>query len=166
LIDILIDSREQRPYSFGGLAVTTRRATLPTGDYALAGHEDQAAVERKSLADLVGCLMGSNRDRFERELARAGHYSLFAVVVEATLQDVTRGRYRSAMKPEAVLQSILTFMVRYGTSFIWAGNRAGGEYVTHGLLVKYLREVDLRKGRAELCHRLCSCEEGAPIGIV
>jgi len=69
------------------------------GDYSLPGFEDRAAIERKSLNDLIGCLMGSNRQRFERELARGRHYDLFAVVVEASLADVSQGRYRSDMKP-------------------------------------------------------------------
>ena len=88
--------------------------------------------------------MNSNRDRFERELARARHYDLFAVAVEANLADVSQGRYRSEMKPQAALQSIVTFQVRYRTPFVWAGNRAGAEYMTYSLLSKYLREIGER----------------------
>jgi DNA excision repair protein ERCC-4 len=45
------------------------------------------------------------------------------------------------MKAQAALQSIITFQVRYRVPFVWAGNRAGAEYMTHGLLSKYLREI-------------------------
>ena len=69
--------------------------------------------------------MNSNRDRFERELARGRHYDLFAVVVEASLADVSQGRYRSDMKPQAALQSIITFQVRYRVPFVWAGTGRG-----------------------------------------
>jgi DNA excision repair protein ERCC-4 len=100
-------------------------------------------VERKSLNDLVGYLMG-NRDRFERELARGRHYDLFCVVVEAILEDVRRGQYQSLMRAHAALQSILAFTVRYRTSFTWADNRAGAEYVTYSLLSKFLREIGER----------------------
>jgi ERCC4-type nuclease len=143
-LKILTDSREQTPYLFRGFDVEIEVVGLPVGDYSLPGFEDRVAVERKTLDDLIGCLMGDNRDRFERELAKARHFDLFAVVVEASLADVSNGRYRSEMKAQAALQSILTFQVRYGVSFVWAGSRAGAEYICHGLLSKYLREISER----------------------
>jgi DNA excision repair protein ERCC-4 len=97
-------------------------ATLPTGDYSLPGFEDRAAVERKSLNDLVGCLKGSNRERFEKELARGRTYDLFCVVIEAPLSDVSQGKYHSDMRPQVALQSIIAFMVRYRVPFVWAGS--------------------------------------------
>jgi ERCC4-type nuclease len=145
---ILIDSREQLPFTFAGYEVAPEVVGLPCGDYSLPGFEDRAAIERKSLEDLIGCLMGANRERFERELYKGRHYDLFAVVVEAPLSAVFQGRYRSEMKAEAALQSILTFQVRYRVAFVWAGNRAGAEYITHGLLSKYLREIGERYRQA------------------
>lgn len=141
---ILIDTREQQPFSFTRYEVATEPATLPVGDYSLPGFEDRAAIERKSHEDLISCLMGSHRDRFERELYRGRHYDLFAVVVEATLADVLRGHYRSGMKAHAALQSIIAFQVRYRVPFVWAGNRNGAEYITYSLLSKYLREIGER----------------------
>lgn len=145
---ILIDTREQAPFTFQGYDVDPEPATLPVGDYSLVGFEDRAAVERKSLDDLVGCLMGSNRERFERDLARGRHYDLFAVVVEASLADVSLGCYRSAMKPHSALQSIITFMVRHRAPFMFCGNRAGAEYFTFWTLAKYLRELEERYKQA------------------
>jgi ERCC4-type nuclease len=141
---ILIDTREQTPFTFKGYDVAPETATLPVGDYSLPGFTDRVAVERKELNDLISCLMNGNRERFEKELARGRHYELFTVVVEASLLDVSQGRYRSEMKPQAALQSIITFQVRYQTSFVWAGNRAGAEYMTYSLLAKYLREIGER----------------------
>jgi DNA excision repair protein ERCC-4 len=142
---ILIDTREQKPFSFDAFpGATTETATLAAGDYSLPGFEDRAAVERKSLDDLIGCLMGSNRDRFERELARTRHYDLFAVVVEASLDDLARGHYKSQMKAHSAAQSLFAFQVRYRLSIVWAGNRHRAEYCTFSLLEKYLREIGER----------------------
>jgi len=141
---ILIDSREQLPFTFSKFGVTTAVEGLPVGDYSLPGFTDRVAVERKELDDLIGCLVSENRKRFERELTRARHFDLFAVVVEAPLSAVSQGRYRSEMKAHAALQSIITFQVRYRVPFVWAGSREGAEYVTHGLLSKYLREIGER----------------------
>jgi hypothetical protein len=91
-VKIIIDTREQAPFEVTRFPnVETERGTLATGDYSLPGFEDCVAIERKSLDDLIACLQGSNRERFERELQRARHYNLFAVVVEASLDDVRSG---------------------------------------------------------------------------
>ena len=141
---ILCDPREQKVYSFDRFGVRTERVTLPAGDYSIPGFEDRVAIERKELNDLISCLMGSNRDRFERELAKLRFYDLSAVVVEATLDDVAKGRYKSEMKAHAALQSIFAFQTRYRVPFVWAGNRAGAEYATYSLLEKYLAEISKR----------------------
>ena len=143
-INIIVDSREQMPYSFEQWGVNVQRAGLDAGDYSLLGFESQVAVERKSINDLVSCFMGKNRGRFERELARLRSYELAVVVAEATLYDLARGRYLSGIKPEAALQSMTAFHVRYGIPFLFCGDRAGGQYMTYSLLSKYLYEIDKR----------------------
>ncbi len=142
---ILIDSREQKPLSFSLFPdVQVERATLPLGDYSLPGWEGHVSVERKELNDLIGCLMNGGRDRFERELSKLRFYELSAVVVEASLDDISKGRYKSEMKPHAALQSVFAFQVRHKTNFIWAGSREGAEYVTYSLLEKFLAEITKR----------------------
>lgn len=64
---VLVDTREQQPLALweshpnwiGG----ERRATIRTGDYTVEGMESLLALERKSLADVVGCTVAS-RERF------------------------------------------------------------------------------------------------------
>jgi len=141
---IVIDTREQAPFNFGKFECEVVTGTLATGDYSLAGLKDRVAVERKSLDDLLGCLVGDGRERFERELARAAGLDCFAVVLEASMQDMAEGRYRSRMKPHAALQSVLAFQVRHGCAFLWCGNRTGAEYATYHFLRHYLREASAR----------------------
>lgn len=92
-VPVVIDTREQRGFSFDGLrcdvadgggplTVPTVRGTLKSGDYSLKGYETRVACERKSIEDLYGTL-GKGRERFERELVRLSTYSFAAVVVEA-----------------------------------------------------------------------------------
>ncbi|MBI4807050.1 MAG: ERCC4 domain-containing protein [Desulfovibrio sp.] len=87
------------------------------------------ALERKSLDDLISCLT-TDRDRFERELERARKLDYFSIIVEASMEDVAKGCYRSKLTPHSAFQSIMAFQVRYGVNFIWAGNRERGEYAT------------------------------------
>lgn len=137
---ILIDTREQAPYSFQGKCyqgVETVRDALQTGDYSLAGLADKVAVERKELADLAQCL-GRERERFERELRRAQGLDAFCVVIEASWHDLAKGQYRSRLNAHAACQSVAAFMARYRVPFLFAGNRAGAEYLTWSFLRQFL----------------------------
>lgn len=140
-MNLLIDTREQSPFLFNGYDCNIIFGTVATGDYSLVGMDSRCAVERKSLDDLLGCLTGAGRERFERELQRAKGLDAFAVVVEASMQDMAEHKYRSKMLPHAALQSVLAFTMRYRTPFIWAGSRKGAEYATYHFLRHYLRDM-------------------------
>ena len=140
---IITDSREQRPYSF---KADTMTGALPTGDYSICGLEDYIAIERKELNDLIGCL-SKGRDRFERELQRGKGLDYFSLIVEASLQDIAQGAYRSKMLPKAVFESLMAFSVRYHMPIFFCGNRQYGQRITESLLCKYSRELE-RKWRA------------------
>ena len=143
---IIIDSREQAPYSFAPPryeGVIVEAATLQTGDYSLAGLQDRIGLERKSLDDLTGTLT-KGRARFERECERGRGFDYFGLMIEASLEDVRGNKYQSQMTPQSLLQTLAAFSVRYGLHVHWCGNRAGGEYMTHAVLSKYLREAEKR----------------------
>lgn len=137
---VIIDTREQSPFEFLGQNgdIETERGTLILGDYSLAGLTDRVAVERKSLADLVMCL-GKERERFQRELMRAAALEAFAVVVEASWQDLAAGKYRSKLSPASGMASVLSFMARHRIPFLFAGSRENAEAVTAGFLRQYLK---------------------------
>ena len=140
MMKIIIDTREQRPFDFlsqnGDIEVV--KGTLSLGDYSLAGLESFVAVERKSLADLVMCL-GTERERFHRELMRAAALEAFCVVVEASWQELAAGKYRSKLSPASGMASVLAFMARHRIPFLFAGNRANAEAVTAGFLRQYVK---------------------------
>jgi len=138
---IIIDTREQLPYTFD---VPSEVATVPVGDYSIAGLEYRIGIERKELNDLIGCLC-KGRERFERELQKARALSYFAVVVEASLDDIAQHRYRSKMLPQAVFQSLMAFSVRYRLPIWFAGNRARARKITQSLLEKFSGEIEKKK---------------------
>ncbi|MDA3897496.1 MAG: hypothetical protein PF482_15275 [Desulfobacteraceae bacterium] len=141
---IIQDTREQLPYVFDRWPVSVQAAGLPVGDYSIQGFSDKVAIERKSLDDLINCLMGGNRIRFEKELSRARSFELFAVIVEASFHQISAKQYHGCMDPHAVLQSIVAFHIRYKVPFIFAGDRCGGEYLTFSLLQKFIYEIEKR----------------------
>jgi DNA excision repair protein ERCC-4 len=121
-LGIVIDSREQAPWSFGA-AVHVRVAALPAGDYSIVGHETEIAVERKSLDDLVGSVTRDNA-RFQRELNKLASYNYSAVVIEASEADVTSRRYYAKADPDSILSSVASLAIKHRVPFIFVGDRA------------------------------------------
>jgi DNA excision repair protein ERCC-4 len=115
--NIVIDTREQTPLEF--MRMIANRGTLTTGDYSFAGGEDCFAIERKSIADLVACCIGENRDRFERELHRMRGYWFKRLVICGPREDVENHAYRSSIAPKAVLNTVSAFEVRYEVPVVW-----------------------------------------------
>lgn len=136
---IIIDTREQEPYSFDSrLAVAVRRA-LPAGDYSVEGLEERVAVERKTLDDFVSTVIHS-RSRFREELRKLGVYRAACVVVEAGLLDVLQQRYRGAAHPSAVLGSALSIILDFRIPVFFCGNRqAACHFVQAYLLAAHVR---------------------------
>lgn len=90
---VVIDTREQAPFTFRGLRNDSDRKYrplvvrsvvqgLPTGDYSIEGFEHRISVERKSLPDAFSTFT-TDRERFERELVRLNFMDFGAVVIEA-----------------------------------------------------------------------------------
>ena len=79
-LNIIIDTREQTPWSFPDYMANVQIGTLSAGDYALAG-DAQFSIERKSLDDFLGTI-SSGWERFKRELDRMKQYPVRIIIVE------------------------------------------------------------------------------------
>jgi ERCC4-type nuclease len=108
---IAIDSREQAPLKFTRLQAV--RWSLFTGDYSIKGLEDQFAVERKSIDDLVNCCLSSNRQRFAHELHRLRGFQFKRLLIVGCREDISAGLYHSRINPKAVLATLAAFEIRY-----------------------------------------------------
>jgi ERCC4-type nuclease len=162
---VLVDRREQRPFSFAGLTADARQgrrpvlvtlvpATLGAGDYSLAAdgqdYGNRVAIERKSLADLYGTL-GQHRGRFEQELARLQRLDFAAVVVEADWNTIIRAPpERSRLRPKVVYRSVLTWMQRYPkVHWVMCPGRQFAEVTTFRLLERWWKD-NVRRRRVQL----------------
>ena len=131
-VTAIIDTREQTPLSLEPLRAEV--ATLTTGDYSVRGLEHLIAVERKSLADLLSCV-GSERERFDREVRRLLAYPVRALVVEATWADLEQGEWRSKVTPTAAIGSLLGWIAT-GLPVVMAGSHErAGRYVSRLLYI-------------------------------
>jgi hypothetical protein len=102
-LEILIDSHERYPYRFATQQAQTQRASLACGDYAVRiGKETIAAVERKSLDDLVGSVT-SGRLRFA--LGELAALPRAAIVVEDRYSQIfAQDRVRPAQAADGLAE--------------------------------------------------------------
>lgn len=126
-VTAVTDTREQTPLNLSPLGSVT--GTLSTGDYSVLGLEHMISIERKSLPDFLSCV-GSNRDRFERELQRMLGYETRAIVVEASWAEIEAGlwimnpnhyKWKSKVQPNAALGSALGWIAQ-GIPVVMAGS--------------------------------------------
>jgi DNA excision repair protein ERCC-4 len=115
---IVIDTREQDPLGFEDLAAEV--GTLQTGDYSFRGGEEVFAIERKAVADLVGCCVGDNRDRFFRELHRLRGFRFKRLVIVGDRAKIERAEYRSRIAPKAVFATIAALEARFDVPVVFA----------------------------------------------
>ncbi|GAA3610535.1 hypothetical protein GCM10022223_28300 [Kineosporia mesophila] len=102
-LEILVDAHEKYPYKFPQQAVTTTRKALTCGDYAIMLNDRTiAAVERKTMADLIGSLTGG---RLRYALADLAALPRAAVVVEEPYSKVfAQDRVRPALVADGLAE--------------------------------------------------------------
>jgi len=136
---IIVDTREQLPYSFDPALCAVERRKLDAGDYSLAGFEHRVAVERKSLDDFAATLTTTaRRRRFYAELARMSESgcSHRCIVVEGGMDDVLAGRFRSGASPRSVFGAAVSLMVTHGVLVAFCHDRQHAREFTESYLLK------------------------------
>ena len=108
VLEILVDTHEQYPWTFTHQQATTSRRALPAGDYAVTvADRIVAAVERKSLADLVATLTSGKLKFLLADLATVPRAAL---VVEDRWSQVFK---LDRVRPAVVAAGIAECQVRY-----------------------------------------------------
>lgn len=129
-LEILVDTRERYAYRFAGQQAGTIPRALPCGDYgvSVAGRL-VAAVERKSLADLVGSLIDGTLRFALGELAALPRA---AVVVEDRYSQIFR---LDRVRPAQVADGLAELQVRWpNVPIVYAETRQLAEEWTYRYL--------------------------------
>ena len=109
-LEIVVDVHERYPWTFGHQQATTRRAKLAAGDYAVVdGERVVAAVERKSLADLVATMTAGKLRYLLAELATL---PAAAVVVEDRYSAVFK---LDRVRPAVIAEGLGEAAARFGS---------------------------------------------------
>lgn len=167
---VFVDTGEQLPYTFQGmwtdasegnrpLIVPTERVALgrhpdSLGDYSLTGGIGRCHVERKSMDDAHGTILGfsgGRRDRFESELANLAQLEQSLVIVECSFEDLI-ARAPTTKKPAAtnakiLLRSVISFQQDFrNVHWHFAGGRRLAENYTFRFLERWWRkQSEMRK---------------------
>lgn len=166
---ILIDTAEQQPFSFAGMRgdadVGYRPIIVPTeshclgrypdslGDYSLSGGKGRCHVERKSMADAHGTILGwgERRDRFEKELSNLSEIESGAVVVECSFGELIRcapelPKTSAAKNAKSLFRSVISFQQRFSVPWIFCDSRRLAEQATFRWLSRWHEEqIETRK---------------------
>ncbi len=139
-ITVIVDTREQQPYSFRNEKhIRVVKEKLAAGDYALKDHTDKIIIERKTLTDLFG-IIGNGRERFKRELQHLKDNCEFPIlIIEGSVSDIFDEHalpYWSKIHPNAVIGSLISWSIKFGVNIIFAGNRTKGELIAAKYLMK------------------------------
>lgn len=130
-LTIAADTRERYGYRFTGQQATVEKRSLRAGDYAVLDADGQplAAVERKSVANLVADLVGGG---LPFQLAELADLPRACVVVEGRYAELLEVEHT---KPGWVLDLLARVQVRYPTvPIVFPGSRKLAEEYTYRFL--------------------------------
>jgi hypothetical protein len=172
---ILVDQQEKAPFCFAGLRarsfvdkdmreyhpVRTERRYLGIGmgDYSLDGFEGRIAIERKSMSDFQGTLLGwpadvetviasrkrreiNRRGRFKRELRNLQAMEVKAVIVEATLGQCIDecpqwGERPAEENAKLLYATYLSWQQQFRVPFIFCDDREMAAVTTFRILEQF-----------------------------
>ena len=136
---VLVDSREQdtprlraRLHQMG---VPYERYKLDFGDYSVKCDRlslaNSVTVERKMSVDELCHCYCQDRARFEREFERAkdAGAKIYMLIEDATWEDIYGGKYRSKMRPESLVASILAWLSRYDCQLLFCKPSTTGQLI-------------------------------------
>lgn len=151
---ITVDSREQATEQskrrYADFGIPWERSKLDFGDYSAVftlsdgvtlDLRDSVVIERKmSLDELCGCYT-HDRARFEREFERAkdAGAKIYLLIENASWELAYNGKYRSQMKPQALVASMLAWLARYDCQIIMCKAESSGKLI-HDILYREGKE--------------------------
>jgi len=151
LVTVVVDTREQEPYSIPPLRFLVERRALPAGDYSLAGLEHVFAVERKTAEDFVHTVV-RERDRFGNELRKLQVCVRSCVVVEANTEDVLAGVYQSDAHPHALFGAAISIITDYVVPVYFCSKRQTACRFVQEHLLRYARKEHANDSRRASGH--------------
>jgi len=153
-LHIVIDSREQKPWSFPDYCKTTV-AKIDSGDYSLFG-DSQFSIERKEKNDFLGTI-SKGWARFCRELNRMDQagYKIKVIIIECNFEEFCFSEHNGQIIPPAHEHYMLTPQFIYkriaeltmrGVSVLFAGDSSKASEMAYRILIERNKVINENTG--------------------
>lgn len=140
--NIIIDTREQHPWSFESLNKTV--AKLDTGDYSLEGLEDKFCIERKaSVSEFANNII---EKRFKDVIDRLSKIENAFLLLEFDLEDILIYPVGSTVpkkmwskikiSPKFILKHIIEMQIYHNIKVVFCGNASNAEQMALNIMRK------------------------------
>jgi hypothetical protein len=166
---ILVDTKEQQPWTFTAMNVGSERTVTPYrfqnlgpahGDYSVAGCEDEIHLERKSVEDAIGTFLatpdGERARRWQETLQFLASIDFGCVMIEgsrgATLGAIqARGTRSEKTLRRTFVANVRAWTMDYHVPFCFYDTRRLAEIDAFGFLRRYwLQKQELKKSTREI----------------
>lgn len=146
---IVVDSNEQKPYTFPREYPTIHKPLWYTkkghnkhcgGDYSIEGLEDKIAIERKTITDFYVTI--TDRKRMDRQRAKMKDVLFKAWVIEGSEEELYTPQLSwSNVHPNSVYGSVVSLNVKDGMH-VYVGSRESCRIKVLNWLVKFYKEYN------------------------
>jgi DNA excision repair protein ERCC-4 len=136
---VVIDSQEHKGYTFERFTnwfSGTIRKRLAVGDYTLQGMEEEMAIERKTLPDLVNSIIQDRKDFIEK-CEKLSIFRKKCLVIEGSLSSIKTPYEDSQAHPNAVLGSLIAAQERWEIPVYFLDDSILAEEFVASMLSKY-----------------------------
>lgn len=148
-LTVICDSREQVNGHliawFDKHHINHQPRSLETGDYSVMlddyTFEDEVVIERKANLDEIAGNFTVGRERFEREMirAKANGVKMFLIIENASWTDILLHNYRSDLKPQSFLATLLSWQVRFNVTVLFCKPGETAQ-ILYSILYYWVRE--------------------------
>jgi len=125
-VTILVDDRENNPWTLDHPDFKFETQRLKVGDYTIAGAENHVAIEKKSgIVELITNLSSKDRPRFKRFLEKLSKYPIKCIVIEDSLSHIEaafRACPKTHLEPASIYYWLSVITIKYQIPTLFIGN--------------------------------------------
>ena len=140
-LNIVVDTREQQPWTFPEQYALTESRKLDAGDYSLVGDEDGFCIERKSLNDFVGTVT-SGWERFLAEIDRMDDSCAKVVIVEGDYSQIVRGEHSHKSVTARFLLKRIAELTHLGVSVLFCSTPVMATGMALSLFKRRMEQIE------------------------
>ena len=123
---------------------------LLVGDYSVSPYENEFAIERKVLSDLIGSFSTAKKERqemgipdhrqnFKEMWERSEGYLQKFLMIEGSFADILLDNYRSKFNQNSLIASLMSWSIRYKFNWFFVSGEAEGQKAIYYLCKEFLR---------------------------